>query len=165
MWYQQTNFDEANQKKAAKPAKTALVAAVDILARQEHSENKLREKLIRKGYAEAEINQAIDRLQEKHYLCDEDACARQFEYLYQESSKSVRQICIKLMQRGFSSALVKSCVPADTFEREKKAALRVLQLKYRPAADKQKLMASLYRKGYDSSAIRAAVTEFINAEQ
>lgn len=79
MWYQQTNFDEANQKKAAKPAKTALVAAVDILARQEHSENKLREKLIRKGYAEAEINQAIDRLQEKHYLCDEDACARQFD--------------------------------------------------------------------------------------
>lgn len=162
MWYQHKKFDEVNPKKATKPAKTALVAAVDILARQEQSENKLREKLIHKGYAEAEISQAIARLQERHYLCDEDACVRQFEYLYQESSKSVRQICVKLMQRGFSSALVKECVPADTFEREKQAALRVLQLKYKPAADKQKLMASLYRKGYDSSAIRAAVAEFID---
>ena len=94
------------------------------------------------------------------YLNDEDACARQFEFLYQESRSSVRQITIKLRQRGFDNNLIRECIPADTFEREKAAALRVLAMKYKPSADRQKMMANLYSKGFDSSAIRAAVAEF-----
>ena len=45
--------DTASPKKRSK--KTALMAAVDILARQEQSEKKLREKLARKGYEDGEI--------------------------------------------------------------------------------------------------------------
>ena len=152
-------------RRPCKPKKTALMTAVDLLARQEHSEKKLREKLLRKGYADDEVQQAIGRLVEKHYLNDADACARQFEFLYHESRSSVRQICVKLMQRGFGSSLVKDCIPADTFAREKAAALRVLALKFKPAADRQKMMANLYSKGFDSSAIRAAVEEFQQAEE
>lgn len=164
MWrYRRCGDDEeiaAENKPPRKPKKTALMTAVDLLARQEQSENKLREKLVRKGYEEEAIDQAIHRLEEMHYLNDEDACARQFAFLYDESRSSVRQICVKLMQRGFESSLVKSCIPADTFEREKAAALRVLALKFKPSADRQKMMANLYRKGFDASAIRAAVDEF-----
>ena len=134
--------------------------AVDLLARQEQSEQKLREKLARKGYEPEEIDKAVARLIEKHYLNDEDACARQFEFLYQESRSSVRQITIKLRQRGFDNNLIRECIPTDTFEREKAAALRVLAQKYKPSADRQKMMANLYSKGFDSSAIRAAVAEF-----
>lgn len=136
------------------------MTAVDLLARQEQSEQKLRDKLARKGYEPEEIDKAVARLIEKHYLNDEDACARQFEFLYQESRSSVRQITIKLRQRGFDNNLIRECIPADTFEREKAAALRVLALKYKPSADHQKMMANLYSKGFDSSAIRAAVAEF-----
>lgn len=168
MWrYRRRGNDEeasVGNKSLRKPKKTALMAAVDLLARQEQSENKLREKLARKGYQEEEIGQAINRLEEMHYLNDEDACARQFVFLYEESRSSVRQICVKLMQRGFESSLVKSCIPADTFEREKAAAMRVLALKFKPSADRQKMMANLYRKGFDSSAIRAAVDEFCQNE-
>ena len=163
MWrYRQGGDDEAaeEKKRPRKPKKTALMAAVDLLARQEQSENKLREKLTRKGYEVEEIDQAITRLVEMRYLNDADACARQFAFLYEESRSSVRQICVKLMQRGFESSLVKSCIPADTFERETAAALRVLSLKFKPSADRQKMMANLYRKGFDSSAIRAAVDRF-----
>ncbi|SFT74834.1 regulatory protein [Selenomonas sp. GACV-9] len=156
---------EESARRPRKPKKTALMTAVDLLARQEHSEKKLREKLLRKGYAEVEVQQAIDRLVEMHYLNDADACARQFEFLYHESRSSVRQICVKLMQRGFESSLVKDCIPSDTFEREKAAALRVLALKFKPSADRQKMMANLYGKGFDSSAIRAAVTEFCQGEE
>ena len=60
---------------------TALMYAVDLLARQEQSSNKLREKLRRKGYEEEEIEAALLRLEEKHYLNDGDACARQFRFL------------------------------------------------------------------------------------
>ena len=143
-----------------KPKKTALMYAVDLLARQEQSESRLREKLQRKGYEEAEIDSAINRLIEKHYLSDEDACARQFAFLYEESRSSVRQIVMKLRQRGFDASMVRDCVPADIFEREKAAALRGLALKFKPSADRQKMMANLYSKGFESSAIRAAVEEF-----
>lgn len=150
--------EEAAQPR--KPTKTALVTAVDILARQEYSEQKLREKLQRKGYEEEEIDAAIRRLVEKHYLDDAAACQRQFDFLYQESRKSVRQICLKLQQRGFERSLIRDCVPQDTYEREKEAAMRVLSLKFKPSADRQKMLASLYRSGFDSSALQAAVTEY-----
>lgn len=143
-----------------KNKKTALVQAVDLLARQEQSTNKLREKLQQRGYAGDEIEAAIQRLEERHYLDDADACARQFQFLYEESRQSVRQICAKLMQRGFESSLVRECVPRDIYEREKKAAMRCLNLKFKPSAEEQKMMQHLYRKGFDSSAIRAAVEEF-----
>lgn len=147
-----------------KTKKTALISAVDILARQEQSERRLTEKLARKGYDVAEIAAAIDTLKEKHYLNDDDACKRQFDYLYNDSRSSVKQICAKLMQRGFPISLVNSVIPRDIFEREKLAALKALRLKYKPSADKQKMMASLYRSGYDSAAIRSAVAEFLQEE-
>ena len=140
--------------------KTALMYAVDLLARQEQSEKRLREKLARKGYEEEEIEAALARLHEKHYLSDEEACQRQFDYLYRESRSSVRQICLKLQQRGFEGSLVRQCVPRDTFEREQKAALKNLSLKFKPSADQQKMLASLYRAGFDTSVCRGAVEEF-----
>jgi regulatory protein len=144
-----------------KSKKTALVQAVDLLARQEHSIHKLKEKLEQRGYGAEEIEAAIVRLQERHYLDDEAVCNRQFRYFYEESRLSVRQICAKLMQRGFDSTLVKSCVPQDSFERERQAALRCLHIKFKPEADREKMLQHLYGRGFDSHAIRAAVEEFL----
>lgn len=145
--------------------KTALMYAVDLLARQEQSSSRLREKLRRKGYEETEIEAALLRLEEKHYLNDGDACARQFRFLYEESRSSVKQICVKLMQRGFDSSLVRDCVPQDTYEREVQAALRCLAIRFKPSADREKMMASLYRKGFEGAAIQRAVGEFTADEE
>lgn len=147
-------------EKTKKPEKTALVAAVDILARQEYSEAKLSEKLARKGYGEAEIAGAIARLKERHYLNDADACARQFAFLYTESRNSVRQICLKLRQRGFTKENIDACRPRDIYEREKQAALRVLTLKYPRDAERQKMMANLYQKGFEAGTARDAVETY-----
>ena len=141
----------------AKTAKTALIAAVDILARQEYSEAKLYEKLARKGYRDEEIEGAIARLKERRYLNDAEACARQFAFLYTESRNSVRQISLKLRQRGFTKEDIDACKPGDTYEREKQAALRVLALKYPHDADRQKMMANLYQKGFEAGTARDAV--------
>lgn len=143
-----------------KPEKTALMQATDLLARQEQSEQRLREKLQRRGYEEEEVQSALDYLKERHYLDDRGACERQFRFLYEESRSSVKQICVKLMQRGFDSSLVKECVPRDIFEREKAAALKCLGLKFRKPQDTRKMMQFLYQKGFDGSALRAAVEEF-----
>ena len=139
--------------------KTALVTAVDYLARQAHSEKKLREKLQRKGFPQEEIDAAIERLIERKYLDDADLCAQQFMYLYNESRYSVRQIFVKLMQRGFDKELIRSAVPPDTAEREA-AAERVLAMKFKPTDKKQKMMANLYQKGFSVDTAHAAVRNF-----
>ena len=152
-------------KPKRKPVKPALAAAVDLLARQEYSENRLYEKLLDKGYEEEEVAAAIARLQEKHYLNDAESCPRRFHYLYTDSSYSVRQICEKLKQKGYPSSLVRSCIPEDreaVGEREYEKALRVLESKYKRSQDKQKLLAALFRRGYQSSAIYRAVNEFLS---
>ena len=140
--------------------KTALVTAVDYLARQAHSEQKLREELARKGFHEEEIDAAIAWLIERGYLDDSDLCAEQFMYLYNESRNSVRQICAKLMQRGFDHDLVRSVVPEDTFERETATAERVLAMKFKPTDKYQKMMANLYQKGFSVDVSHAAVQNF-----
>ena len=140
--------------------KTALVTAVDYLARQAHSEKKLREKLQRKGFPQEDIDAAIERLIERKYLDDADLCAQQFMYLYNESRYSVRQIFVKLMQRGFDKELIRSAVPPDTAEREAAAAERVLIMKFKPTDKKQKMMANLYQKGFSVDTAHAAVRNF-----
>ena len=51
--------DEVGGKaKKAKGPKTALMYAVDLLARQEQSSAKLREKLKRKGYGEEDASES-----------------------------------------------------------------------------------------------------------
>ena len=149
---------KSGRKKSAE--KTALVTAVDYLARQAHSEKKLREKLQRKGFPQEEIDAAIERLIERKYLDDADLCAQQFLYLYNESRYSVRQIFVKLMQRGFDKELIRSAVPPDTAEREAAAAERVLIMKFKPTDKKQKMMANLYQKGFSVDTAHAAVRNF-----
>ena len=154
--------------KSKRPLKPALVYAVDLLARQDYSEKRLREKLTAKGYEDEEIEAAVLRLQEKHYLNDEESCGRRFRYLYTESSYSVRQICVKLMERGYASRLVKSCIPEDREEvsqREYTAALRVLESKYRRSQDKQKLLAAMFRRGFPSSSVYQAVNDFLTDDE
>ena len=80
---------ETGRRDKKREERTALMRAVDYLARQAHSEKKLREKLMRKGFPTEEIDAAIARLIERHYLDDASLCAQQFMYLYQERRDSV----------------------------------------------------------------------------
>ena len=156
-----SDTSDAPKKRGRKSqTKTALVTAVDYLARQAHSEQKLREKLARKGFHEEEIDAAIARLIERGYLDDSALCAEQFMYLYNESRNSVRQICAKLTQRGFDHDLVRSVVPEDTYERETATAERVLAMKFKPTDKYQKMMANLYQKGFSVDVSHAAVQNF-----
>ena len=119
-----------------KPKPTALEKAVALLARQEQSSAKLREKLRQRDYAPEEIDAAIARLKERRYLNDEEACARQYQKLYEETGMSVRQIEQKLLTRGFPSSLIRASAPkeAGRDERDLGAALRSLRSRFHAAA-------------------------------
>ena len=140
------------------------------MARQEQSSNALRQKLLARKFDAAEVDEAIDKLQRYNYLDDEKICTRQFENLYSEGKLSVRQICIKLIQRGFDSSFVESLIPEDTFEHELNAATRALEKKFTAQhfddakenfKFKQKLWQHLASKGFSGEIISAAIENFL----
>ena len=151
-----------------KQNKTALMKAADLLARQEQSSKTLRRKLLTKKYSESEVDSAISTLQERNYLNDEEACMRQFENFYSEEKLSVRQICQKLIQRGFDSEFVKNLIPADSDERDKKIAEKILAKKFHAInfdemtaqeifKAKNKIYQHLMAKGFGSEIISAVL--------
>ncbi len=146
-----------------KPKPTALEKAVALLARQEQSSAKLREKLRQRGYAPEEIDAAIARLEERHYLNDEEACARQYQKLYEETGMSVRQIEQKLLTRGFPSSLVRASAPkeAGRDERDLDAALRSLRSRFHAAAPRTKMKQFLYRRGFSYGICDSATSAFL----
>ena len=147
-------------RRRIKEKPTALAKAVELLAQQEHSEAKLREKLMRREYTEDEIDYAFERLREKHYLNDEEACRRQFGYFFEDGRMSVRQICQKLIQRGFPRELVYSCIPEDKEEHEEEAAFRAACGHFRSTVKRDKIKQFLYRRGFSFSVCEAAVHRF-----
>lgn len=143
--------------------------ATDLLAMRDHSEKNLRQKLTARNYDDAEIDAAIDKLKQHNYLNDAETCARLFESLYGEEKLSVKQICMKLVQRGYDSDFVQNLVPADTHEHEYNAALKIATKKFagKNSADikfKQKLWQHLAAKGFSSEVIGAVIESVLNAE-
>lgn len=151
-----------------KENKTALMKAADLLSRQEQSSKILRQKLLLRKYSESEVDSAIETLQQRNYLNDEETCKRQFEILYSEERLSVKQICVKLIQRGFDSDFVKNLIPTDSDEHDKKIALRQAEKFFNTkdfselnAQDKFKMKSKLYQKlamkGFSSEIISFAI--------
>lgn len=155
-----------------KQNKTALMKAAELLARREQSSKILRQKLLSKKYPEAEADAAIKILQDRNYLNDEESCRRQFEIFYSEEKLSVKQICMKLIQRGFDSDFVKNLIPADSDKHDKKIAEKILEKKIRTInfheldakeflKAKNKLYQNLAAKGFSSEIIFAAMENFL----
>ena len=152
--------------------KTALMKATDLLALQEQSSKVLKRKLAARKYEEEEIDAAIDKLKKHNYINDEETCRRQFENFYSAGKLSVRQICVKLIQRGFDSDFVKKLVPDDTDEHEFKAADLALEKKFRRekfGGDsrekiklKNKMWSHLSGKGFDTEIINSVVEKFLS---
>ena len=151
-------------------SKTALMKATDLLARSEQSTKSLRQKLLARKYDAEEIDAAIEKLQKYNYINDEEFCKRQFEILYSAEKLSVRQIYVKLIQRGFDTEFVKKLIPADTYEHEFNAATNALEKKFsRQTFDdakdaykfKNKLWQHLASKGFDSEIISSAIENFL----
>ena len=147
--------------------KTALQKATDLLSRQDQSEKILRQKLLARKYEESEVDAALDKLKKYNYLNDDETCARLFESLYAEERLSVKQICIKLQQRGYDSTFIKNLIPAETYEHEYNAALKIATKKFagRISDDikfKQKIWQHLASKGFDSEIIGAVIEKILN---
>lgn len=154
-----------------KKNKTALMKAAELLARQEQSSEVLRRKLLAKKYTESETSAALDTLKERNYLNDEETCARQFENFFAEGKLSIRQICAKLIQRGYDPEFVKNLVPENSDEHDLQAAQLTLKKNFSSAKvvgldaqEKFKLRNKIYRhlagKGFGGEIISSVMENF-----
>jgi len=137
--------------------------ATELLAMQELSSLKLTAKLQQRGYAAEEIEAVIARLQERRFLNDAEAAARQVNYFYTDERLSMRAIRQKLRERGFSAEDIDSAWPEDREEidaRELRAAKRALRGK-KVDKGEDKLAQALYRRGFSTSICYRAVKEYI----
>ena len=143
-----------------KNERTALMCATDILARQDHSECRLRQKLIAKEYPADEINEAIEKLKKYNYLNDQRSCENQFDIMYNSNRYSIRQIRLKLVKLGFDSNLIESCKPENCDEHDEIVAELLLQSRFKVIPEDKKMWNFLSSKGFDYSIISFVVNKF-----
>ena len=145
-----------------KTKKTALEKATELLSRQEQSSVFLRRKLLARNYDAAEVDEALAKLKKYNYLDDEETCQRQFENFYAEGKLSVRQIVVKLIQRGFDKNFIEQLIPNDSDEYERLVAEKWLEKKFTRGEnfDRAKAWQFLATRGFDSEIISSAIEDF-----
>jgi regulatory protein len=136
--------------------------ALAILKFMDRSEQELRKKLSDAGYSEKVVDQAIVYVKEYKYL-DDDRFAMSY-VRSRKNSKSKLAIKTELIQKGISKETIDAVFMEEYENNEQEdAELSAIQkaiakktktpesLSYE---EKQKLIASLYRKGFDLSKIK-----------
>lgn len=146
----------------AKAKKTALMKATELLANQEQSSAVLRQKLLARKYDAQEVDEAIGKLKKYNYLDDEEFCRRQFENFYAEGKLSLRQILVKLIQRGFDKDFIEQLIPDDFEEHERLVAEKLLAKKFSGGSfDKNKAWQFLAARGFDGEIILKATAKLV----
>lgn len=150
--------DEWQELLVAINYKKALNKCADLLSRREHSVKELRTKLLR-TVDSVSADKAINRYLEAGYLDDNHFCESLVEYLYnvkKYSTNHVRQECYK---RGLSSEIINDVL--DNYEVDNvETIVTLITNKYLSKLEqergKEKVTASLQRKGFSYSDIKSA---------
>jgi regulatory protein len=87
--------------------RTALHCAVGLLARREHSESELTRKLIQREFPQEEIDEAIARVLEKNYLCDERFASSRCRYQVKRGF-GWSYIANELKQKGVCATIIQN---------------------------------------------------------
>lgn len=145
-------------------SKSALAKATDWLARRDYSSALLRKKLLTARYDDAEVDDAIAKLQRYGYLDDEANCRQQFDELWVQQKLSLRRIICKLIQRGFDRNYIDSLIPDDVAAREVSVASQLLAKRFGGIdwADREicaKAWRFLMARGFDYGTIAAVLAE------
>lgn len=165
----EVDSDELEEIRETVNVRRAYNYAVSLLARRDHSEKELMEKLSRKGYTDgAEV--AIEKLRNSGYVSDE-----RFAKLYVRELRSLkkygkRRIEQELYRKGIDRDIISEVLEETDFDESELVTL--IERKYsRYLGDEkgiQKTINSLVRMGYGYGEIRDALkainenTEFDN---
>ena len=140
--------------------KRATMRAMNLLKSRPYTEYQLRQKLSMGGYPQDAQEKAISYVKSYHYIDDRQYAMDYIEY--HQESKTKQKLLQSLMSKGLSKELILECFDEIVGDRKKELEeeqiLKILRKKnYDPEQwtfeEKQRLMASLYRKGFSSELI------------
>lgn len=140
----------------------ALNKAVAFISKSQKAKKQVLEYLAKKGFEEASINYAIEKLGEYNYINDE-LFAKNF-VKYKAKSNGKRKILMELKQKGIDESLAKEKV--EEYSVDSQSIINVAQ-KYLKGKDlfdlktKQKAYRFLASKGYESSDIINTLNKFL----
>ena len=121
------------------------------------SKEQIRTKLRRNDFGDDVINKVIELLEEYNLINDYEY-ARAYIVSYQ-NKKSVRELKFELQKRGIDRDIMEELLSNLDSSEIEIANIEKIVRKYRdadgkiPVEKRQKVMASLYRKGYDKNNI------------
>ena len=154
--------------------------ALELLERMDRTEQELKNKLAERGFFSDIIEEAVAYVKQFHYV-DDLRYANNFIH-FKSSTKSKKQICFLLYQKGVSKEIVDQAYEEfmqsqqelanasmeegqeeSKVNPEMEAILKMIRRKGKPIEEftreeLQKLTASLYRKGFSSESIRSCLS-------
>ena len=131
--------------------------ALAILDKTMSSKEQIRTKLRRNDFCDEVIDKVISLLEEYNLLNDYEY-AKAYISSYQ-NKKSIRELKFELQKRGIDRDIIEELVSNIDSSEMEIAKIEKIVRKYRdsegniPIEKRQKIMASLYRKGYDKNNI------------
>lgn len=131
--------------------------ALAILDKTMSSKEQIRTKLRRNDFGDDIINKVIELLEEYNLLNDYEY-ARAYISSYQ-NKKSLRELKFELQKRGIDKEIIEELLSNLDSSEIEIANIEKIVRKYRdadgniPIEKRQKVMASLYRKGYEKNNI------------
>lgn len=130
--------------------------ALAVLKHMDRTEFELREKLKRADYTDNIIDKTIDYIKGFNYIDDEKYC--KYYIRNKKTSKSKRIITMELIHKGVSKDIIEEIMNEefvnDDMALTKAIGRKMLILEEMRNEDKLKLVASLYRKGFQSEDIK-----------
>lgn len=134
----------------------ARLKALKLLQRMDYTEGELKSKLKQSGFTDSIVERTIIYIQSYHYLNDDRYTANYLNA--KKSSKSIRQLKMELKRKGIDDDTIMRQIEEINLNDEeaiqkavRKKCKDVEALTYE---EKQKIAASLFRKGFSESDIR-----------
>lgn len=146
-------------------SKDIRLAAMNLLARREHSQQELHRKLLNKGFEAADIKPDLDRLSSEGLLSDERFTEAFINSRLKRGSGPIK-IAMELQQRGISDELVNAYLDErDAQWMESAHAVRIKRFGPSPPSDfkeRARQMRFLQYRGFTMEQIQRAVGEEID---
>lgn len=144
----------------------AFNKCADLLSRRDHSVKELKDKLLR-TVDRASADKAVKKFIEMGYL-DDEKFARSFaEHLYKNKNYSDSHVKQELYKRGISSDIISDIMDDAEYDAVE-SIITIINKKYydRLGAEKgrEKVIASLMRKGFRYGDIKSAIYRIENNE-
>ena len=153
-------------------ANPAYSAALRMLGRRDHFRVELQNKLLRKGFGEAEIRSAVDRCSELGLLDDSNLARRFVELRAATRGWGPRRLELELAKRGVDRTLAAEASRLDSASLGEAlaTALRRTELRsregwWRLPERRARMVSSLIARGFEAADAIAAVSELATTRE